>query len=155
MQRPYNEFTKIFQSLGYKPVWGRKKDSNGNLITRKGNKHPNIINGYVAWETVQLANLAQTKKLFPEYKSIHSQVLQDVIQRVQTTMDNYTLPDKNGKTSGRAKFKGKYYYNSFSYPQLSNTNVVKNANGRYPCQFTQDWLSPFSIQSPNTNRIQA
>ncbi|MGK7919928.1 MAG: helix-turn-helix domain-containing protein [Trichodesmium sp.] len=70
---------------------GRKKDSNGNPITRKGDKHPNIINGYVVWETVQLADLAQTKKLFPEYKSMHSQVLQDVIQRVQTTMDNLCL----------------------------------------------------------------
>ncbi|NEP77637.1 MAG: helix-turn-helix domain-containing protein [Okeania sp. SIO3B3] len=70
---------------------GRKKDSDGNPITKKGDKHPNLVNGYVLWETVQLADLAQTKKLFPEYKSIHSQVLQDVIQRVQTTMDNLCL----------------------------------------------------------------
>ncbi|NEQ41854.1 MAG: helix-turn-helix domain-containing protein [Okeania sp. SIO3I5] len=47
---------RTFQSLGYKPLWGRKKDIFGNSITRKGNKHPNIINGYVAWEIVQLAN---------------------------------------------------------------------------------------------------
>ncbi|GGA47539.1 helix-turn-helix domain-containing protein [Okeania sp. KiyG1] len=112
---------------------GRKKDSNGNPITKKGDKHPNIVNGYVVWETVQLADLAQTKKLFPEYKSMHSQVLQDIVQRVQTTMDNFTQPDKNGKTSGRPKYKGKHYYNSFSYPQLSNANIVKNANGRCPC----------------------
>ncbi|MGD1808766.1 helix-turn-helix domain-containing protein, partial [Dapis sp. BLCC M126] len=70
---------------------GRKKDSDGNSITRKGDKHPNLVNGYVLWETVQLADLTQTKKLFPEYKSMHSQVLQDVIQRVQTTMDNLCL----------------------------------------------------------------
>ncbi len=127
---------------------GRKKDSNGNSITRKGDKHPNIINGYVAWETVQLANLAQTKKLFGEYKSIHSQVLQDVIQRVQTTMDNFTLPDKNGKTSGRPKFKGKHYYNSFSYPQLSNTNVVKNANGRYCINLPKIGLVPLVFNRP-------
>ncbi|NEQ37607.1 MAG: hypothetical protein F6K40_15560 [Okeania sp. SIO3I5] len=67
---------------------GRKKDNNGNPITKKGDKHPNIVNGYIFSETVQLADLAQTKTLFPEYKSIHSQVLQDAIQRVQTTMDN-------------------------------------------------------------------
>ena len=70
---------------------GRKKDSNGNPIAKKWDKHPNIVNGYVLWETVQIAGLAQTKKLFPEYKSMHSQVLQDVIQRVQTTMDNLCL----------------------------------------------------------------
>ena len=46
-------------------------------------------------------------------------------------MDNFTKPAQNGKTSGRPKFKGKQDYNSFSYPQCSNTNIVKNANGRF------------------------
>ncbi|MGB3508040.1 MAG: helix-turn-helix domain-containing protein [Microcoleaceae cyanobacterium] len=127
---------------------GRKKDSNGNPITKKGDKHPNIINGYVVWETVQLANLAQTKKLFGEYKSIHSQVLQDVIQRVQTTMDNFTKPDKNGQTSGKPKFKGKHYYNSFSYPQLSNAHIVKNANGRFCISLPKIGLVPFVYNRP-------
>ncbi|GGA55007.1 RNA-guided endonuclease TnpB family protein [Okeania sp. KiyG1] len=121
---------------------GRKKDGNGNPITKKGDKHSNIINGYVAWETVQLADLGKTKKLFPEYKSIHSQVLQDIIHRVQTTMDNFIKPDKNGKTSGRPKFKGKHYYNSFSYPQLSNANILKNANGRYCVNLPKIGLVP-------------
>ncbi|NEP79914.1 MAG: transposase [Okeania sp. SIO3C4] len=127
---------------------GRKKDSNGNPITKKGDKHPNIINGYVAWETVQLADLAQTKKLFSEYKSIHSQVLQDVIQRVQTTMDNFTKPNKNGKTSGRPKFKGKHYYNSFSYPQLSNAHIAKNANGLTSVNLPKIGLVPLVYNRP-------
>ena len=127
---------------------GRKKDSNGNPMTKKGDKHPNLVNGYVLWETVQLADLAHTKKLFPEYKSIHSQVLQDVIQRVQTTMDNFTKPDKNGKTSGRPKFKGKHYYNSLSYPQLSITHIVKNANGRSCINLPKIGLVPFVYNRP-------
>ena len=127
---------------------GRKKDIFGNSISRKGDKHPNIINGYVAWETLQLADLGNTKKLFPEYKSMHSQVLQDVIQRVQTTMDNFTKPDQNGKTSGRPKFKGKHYYNSFSYPQLSNTNIVKNSNGRYCVNLPKIGLVPLVFNRP-------
>ncbi|MGB3512410.1 MAG: helix-turn-helix domain-containing protein [Microcoleaceae cyanobacterium] len=73
-----------------------KKDNNGNPVTKKGDKHPNIVNGYVVWETVQLSDLAHTKKLFPEYIAMHSQVLQDVIHRVQTTIDNFTKFDKNG-----------------------------------------------------------
>ncbi|WP_210407520.1 helix-turn-helix domain-containing protein, partial [Hydrocoleum sp. CS-953] len=32
---------------------GRKKDSDGNPITKKGDQHQNIVNGYVLWETVQ------------------------------------------------------------------------------------------------------
>ena len=127
---------------------GRKKDSNGNSITKKGDKNPNIVNGYVLWDTVQLADLAQTKKLFPEYKSMHSQVLQDVVQRVQTTMDNFTKPDKNGKTSGRPKFKGVHHYNSFSYPQLSNANIVKNANGRFCLNLPKIGLVPFVYNRP-------
>ena len=124
---------------------GRKKDGNCLRVTKKGDKDPNIINGYVAWETVQLADLAQTKKLFPEYQFIHSQVLQDVIQRVQTTMDNFTKPEKNGKTSGKPKFKGKHYYNSFSYPQLSNSPIAKNANGRCCVSLPSNWFSPFCV----------
>ena len=65
MQRPYNEFIMHIPEFRIQTWHGRKKDSNGNPVTKKGDKHPNIINGYVAWETVQLADLAQTKKLFP------------------------------------------------------------------------------------------
>ncbi len=143
MQRPYNGFIMHIPELRTQTRDGRKKDSNGNPITKKGDQHPNIVNGYVLWEIVQLADLAQAKKLFPEYKSMHSQVLQDVIQRVQSTMDNFTLPDKNGKTSGKPKFKGSHYYNSFTYPQLSNTNIVKNANGRCCINLPKIGLVPF------------
>jgi len=111
---------------------GIKKDSNGNLITKKGNKYRNIVNGYVLSNNFKLADLQQTKKLCPEYKSIYSQVLQQYfIQRFKITMDDVTLPNKNSKTSGRLKFKGKHYYNSFSYPQLSKTKIFKNAKGRF------------------------
>ncbi|MGK7919929.1 MAG: hypothetical protein AB4080_07965 [Trichodesmium sp.] len=53
------------------------------------------------------------------------------------------LPDQNGKTSGRPKFKGRHYYNSFSYPQLSNANIVKNANGRFCINLPKIGLVPF------------
>ncbi|NEO54545.1 MAG: cytochrome c maturation protein CcmE [Okeania sp. SIO3B5] len=58
------------------------------------------------------------------------------------------LPDKNGKTSGRPKFKAKHYYNSFSYPQLSNTSIVKNANGRYCINLPKIGLVPFVYNRP-------
>nr|WP_293103491.1 hypothetical protein [Okeania sp. SIO2F4] len=43
-------------------VWGRKKDSNGNPITKKGDKHLNIVNGYILWEAVQLADKRTNQK---------------------------------------------------------------------------------------------
>ena len=34
---------------------GRKLDKNGQPITKKGDKHPNIIDGYVQWLTVSVS----------------------------------------------------------------------------------------------------
>ena len=106
------------------------------------------MGGYVNWESVQLADLKNTKKLFPEYKKIHSQVLQDVVQRVQTTMDNYTKPDKNGKTSGKPTFKGRHYYNSFSYTLLKNSDLTKDYRGRFCVNLSKIGLVPFVYNRP-------
>ena len=102
---------------------GRKKDKDGNPITKKGDKHPNIVGGYVQWQTVQLAALKNTRSLFPRFKKLHSQVLQDVINRVETAFSNFIKPDKNGNRAGKPKFKGFHYYKSFSYSQLKNKHI--------------------------------
>ncbi len=102
---------------------GRKLGEHRLPITKKGDKHPNIVGGYVQWQTVQLGDLKNTKKLFPEYKKIHSQVLQDVINRVETAFSNFITPDKNGNRAGQPKFKGLHYYKSFSYSQLKNKHI--------------------------------
>ena len=86
---------------------GRKIGDDGLPITKKGDKYPNIIEGYVEWQTVQLGDLKNTKKSFPDYKKIHSQVLQDVINRGETAFSNFINPDKNGKRYGKPRFKGK------------------------------------------------
>jgi putative transposase len=96
---------------------GRKKGIDGQPTTKKGDKHSNIINGYVQWEVVQLADLKNTKKLFPDYKKIHSQVIQDVVGRVETAFSNFLKPDKNGNRAGKPRFKGLHYYKSFSNKQ--------------------------------------
>ena len=51
----------------------------------------------------QKKDLINTKELFPEYKSIHSQVLQDVIKRVKLTFDRWLKGDSSGKRSRTAK----------------------------------------------------
>ena len=102
---------------------GRKLGQDGLPITRKGDKHPNIVGGYVQWQTVQLADLKNTKKQFLRYKNLHSQVLQDVINRVETAFSNFIKPNKNGDRSGKPRFKGLHYYKSFSYSQLKNKHI--------------------------------
>ena len=109
---------------------GRKKDESGNPLTKKGDVFSNIDGGYVQWLNVQLADLKNTKKLFHEYKLLDSQVLQDVVTRVETSFSNFTTPDKNGNRRGKPHFKGFHYYQSFTYPQLDNLNIIKDEQNR-------------------------
>jgi putative transposase len=67
----------------------------------------------------QKRDLLNTKQLFPEYKQIHSQVLQDCIARVKKAVDRYIGADKAGKRSGKPRFKGRGRYHSFTYTQMS------------------------------------
>ena len=105
---------------------GRKKDELGNPLTRKGDIFSNIEGGYVQWQTIQLADQKNTKKLFPDYKVWDSQVWQDVVNRVETSFSNFTTPDKNGNRRGQTKFKGFNHYKSFTSSQLDNLDIAKD-----------------------------
>ena len=65
----------------------------------------------------QCAQLPEIKELREEYKEIHSQVLQDVLKRVDKGMKAFFKRVKNGKTPGYPRFQGKGRFNSFTYPQ--------------------------------------
>ena len=62
---------------------GRKKDGSGNPLTKKGDVFSNIDGGNLQGLNVQLSDLKNTKKLFPDYKFLDSQVLQDVVNPVK------------------------------------------------------------------------
>ncbi len=66
----------------------------------------------------QKRGLVNSKALFPEYKQIHSQVLQNCIERVKKAFDRFLSGDSNGKKSGRPRFKGMGRYHSFTFPQV-------------------------------------
>ncbi len=127
---------------------GRKKDENGNPITKKGDVFSNIEGGYVQWQTLQLADLKNTKKLFPDYKNLDSQVLQDVVNRVETSFSNFTTPDKNGNRRGQPKFKGFHYYKSFTYPQLDNLNIIKDEQNRIGIDLAKIGQVPMVFHRP-------
>jgi putative transposase len=109
---------------------GRKKDASGNLLTKKSEVFSNIDGGCVPRPTVQLADLKNTKRLFPDYKLLDGQVLQDVVNPVETSFPNFTTPDKNGNRRGKPKFKGFHYYKSLTYPKLDNLNIIKDEQNR-------------------------
>lgn len=52
-----------------------------------------------------------------EYQDIHSQVLQDVLLRLNRAFDNFFRHVKNGEEPGYPRFQGRNRYNSFTYPQ--------------------------------------
>lgn len=74
----------------------------------------------------QKADLPNSKKLFPEYKNIHSQVLQDCVKRVDKTFERRLKGDTKGRRSGKPRFKGKNRYHSFTYPQLKQDCIFGN-----------------------------
>ena len=74
----------------------------------------------------QKRDLLNTKKLFPEYKEIHSQVLQNCVERVKKAFDRYIKADKTGQRSGKPRFKGKGRYHSFTYTQMKQDCIQGN-----------------------------
>ena len=67
--------------------------------------------------TRQAAELADIKAAFPAYQDIYSQVLQDVLRRVDKTFAAFFRRVANGETPGYPRFKSTNRYHSFTYPQ--------------------------------------
>lgn len=80
----------------------------------------------------QQNDLLNSKKLFPEYKNVQSQVLQDCVKRVDKAYDRFLKADAtrffagelflckqtSGKRFGKPRFKGKGRYHSFTFPSM-------------------------------------
>src|ERR1022692_1729775 len=84
----------------------------------------------------QVKELPELKKAFPEYGQIHSQVLQDVLRRLDKSYKGFFNRLKLGKKkAGYPRFKPTWRYNSFTYPQsgfeiLSNGHVSLSKIGK-------------------------
>ncbi len=80
----------------------------------------------------QQDEIPEVKNAFPEYRSIHSQVLQDVARRLNKSYDNFfrrTEEKNNGKNikAGFPRFKSKERYSSITYPQ-SGFRIMDNGH---------------------------
>ena len=65
----------------------------------------------------QATQLPEVKEIWPEYNEIHSQVLQDVLRRVDKAYKAFFRRIKEGKTPGYPRFQGYGRYESFTFPQ--------------------------------------
>ena len=87
---------------------------NNSLAERKDawHRHQHAVNYYE-----QANHLKDAKQTNPLLKAVHSQVLQDVLKRLDKTFQNFFRRLEKGETPGYPRFKGKYRYDSFTYPQ--------------------------------------
>ncbi len=67
--------------------------------------------------TLQSAQLPHIKEVRPEYEAIYSQVLQDVLHRVDKAFRAYFRRVKAGEEPGYPRYKSGFRYNSLTYPQ--------------------------------------
>lgn len=66
----------------------------------------------------QIYQLPELKQAFPEFLQVHSQVQQDVLQRLDKAFQAFFRRIKKGEKAGHPRFKGKDRYDSFTYPQF-------------------------------------
>src|SRR5262249_20079681 len=75
----------------------------------------------------QATELPDLKAACPEYGEVHSQVLQDVLRRVDKTYQAFFRRIANGETPGHPRFQGQSRYHSFTFPQYGNGAVLDGA----------------------------
>ncbi len=74
----------------------------------------------------QSAQLPEIKEVRPEYRDIHSQVLQDVLTRLDRAFQAFFRRIREGKAPGYPRFQGANRYNSFTYKQFGNGATLDN-----------------------------
>lgn len=87
-----------------------------------------------AWETekrsisfaAQCAMLPKRKQGSWFLRAVHSQVLQNVLRRVDRSYQNFFRRVKDGEKPGSPRFKGRGWYDSFCYPQYGNGAKFKD-----------------------------
>jgi putative transposase len=74
----------------------------------------------------QSAQLPAIKEVRPEYQDIHSQVLQDVLTRLDRAFQRFFARVKAGQTPGYPRFQGANRYNGLTYKQFGNGATLDN-----------------------------
>src|SRR5260221_3489606 len=74
----------------------------------------------------QSAQLPAVKEVCPEYRDIHSQVLQDVLTRLDRAFQAFFCRVKAGEDPGYPRFQGASRYHSFTYKQYGNGARLDN-----------------------------
>lgn len=71
----------------------------------------------------QKRSLVEIRRDLPEYQAVHSQVLQDVVQRLDKAFKAFFARVKRGDKPGFPRFQGRNRFDSFCYPQAGRTGA--------------------------------
>jgi putative transposase len=74
----------------------------------------------------QEAELKVLRAAFPEYATIHSHILQDVLARLDKAYQAFFERIKRGETPGYPRFQGRRRYHSFAYKEYGNGAQLEN-----------------------------
>jgi putative transposase len=74
----------------------------------------------------QEAELKDLRAELPEYGALHSQVLRDVLARLDKTYQAFFRRVQHGETPGFPRFHGKNRYHSFTYKEYGNGARLDN-----------------------------
>jgi putative transposase len=91
----------------------------------------------------QSAQLPEIKEVRPEYRDLHSQVLQDVLARLDRAYQTFFRRVKAGQKAGHPRYRGRGRYASFTYKQfgngaqLDNGFLVLSKIGRLPVRWSR------------------
>ncbi|MGB3512746.1 MAG: transposase [Microcoleaceae cyanobacterium] len=78
----------------------------------------------------QQSALKQTKKLFPDYKEIYSEVQQINLQRLDKAWKRWLISDKKGRRAGRPRFKKTGKLRSFCFSRVNHPKAAVKFDGK-------------------------
>jgi len=99
---------------------------NTALIERRNNWR---YRGHVVRGHEQRRNLPSLKRRKPQFKEIHSQVLQNTLIRLDRAFENFFRRTREGaKKPGYPRLKSRGRYRSFTYPQAAAFRILESGN---------------------------
>ncbi len=106
----------------YNSALQERRDAYEMLVKRHPNYYDETTRKLLTQEHAltynqQATQLPEVKEIRPEYSEIHSQVVQDVLRRVDKAYQAFFRRIKEGKTAGYPRFQGYGRYESFTFPQ--------------------------------------
>ncbi len=66
----------------------------------------------------QMRLLGEVKTVRPEYQGVYAQVLQETLERLDKAFQGFFLRVKRGEKAGYPRFRGRGWWNSFTFPQV-------------------------------------